>query len=1275
MKFYFLIILMFSVCISEQLFSQPPICSPNVQQSSGSIIYNGSSMFSPAASPFWNQGGSGIPGLVSYNICRESGSVTISATNLPAGHSVAWFIDDTPSGFATWPTLPPIYLGTGTSWTEPVPAYGDSYAILGYYYNTASGCINRATNNFSIGHIGGLLIKNHGNGNAQFSVGDATPNPVCEGDPFTFDYNGSHPGDFGGHYGLRMWDNSSYTGSPIHSSSSSCGPCLPTSYNLPAGSYYATLTLFPGGSCPVLAPPLVIDVLPVPNGPTSASASPSIICPGDNSTLSGACPFGTVVWYTNSNATGSPVPGGSSPTVSPFFTTNYYAFCDDGTCLSTSNLSTTVTVIDPSITPTASASPTTGCSSYNTFLSGSCPSGGTLRWYSTSNGTGPGISSPYLVNTTQTIYARCFYSSAPSACQYSTSRSINLTVTPPPAAPTSASASPNPICVGNNSNLTATGCSGGTVLWYTNSSGSGAPLASTTVSPVVNTTYYAFCSVSGCRSTSNAAVTVVVTPIPNGPTSASGSPSSICTGGSSTLTATGCSGSVSWYTNNTGTGTPLTSNIVSPIATTTYYAFCTVNGCNSNTNASTTITVTSGVSAPSGLSGSPSNGCNSYTSNFSGNCAGAGQLRWYNTANGTGPSLSMPVTVNASNTTFYAKCFDASFPAGCQYSPVDSLTLNITTSVTVAISGPDTVCVNNTVNYISSHTPGSWFIASGSSSGSINSSGDFTSTSTPGTVVIGYSYPNGFCNDTGYLTVEVIPIPLVIFNDTSACLGNTIQLNPSIFGGVYVVISGPGSVTPGGLFSSSSTGITRVAYSININGCIGSDTANITIHPIPNQPTALATSNDTICVGSSTILTGTCTGSNIVWYNNNLGAGTPLFIGNNYSFSPNVTDTIYAFCYNSTTMCQSTLSDSLVIVVETCTDTIIKTMPSNGCGDTTVLPTANIPGGPNYISSCAGDSLTANGDTIRFINDSTFYLKPSSLPFLGDSACIIMCNTTIPFCDTTIMYWLPDTITPVPAPTITCWDDTVYLDSNGLAIIFPGQFYNITYGCLASDTTYLSQDTFACADTGVNPVWIYAQNNAGVVDSCLANITVLDTVSPTINCNNLLINIDGECEYTVPDFTDIVFDNCGDSLTITQTPLPGTILSAAIFGSLQFSQTVFITATDASNNQTICSFDINLNCNIELIIPQFISPNGDGLNDEWVIKFIEQYPNSSVKIFNRWGSIVYQMDNYDNSWDGKSNVGLTINKNKGIIPSSTYYYIVDKGDGSEAYTGYLYLRR
>lgn len=89
-------------------------------------------------------------------------------------------------------------------------------------------------------------------------------------------------------------------------------------------------------------------------------------------------------------------------------------------------------------------------------------------------------------------------------------------------------------------------------------------------------------------------------------------------------------------------------------------------------------------------------------------------------------------------------------------------------------------------------------------------------------------------------------------------------------------------------------------------------------------------------------------------------------------------------------------------------------------------------------------------------------------------------------------------------------------------------------------------------------------------------------------------------------------------------------------------------------------------------IPDAFSPNGDGVNDIFYIPNLESYPNHSLKIFNRWGTQVFEAAPYMNDWDGKSYHAATIGED---LPVSTYYYILDLGNGENAFTGFVYLKR
>ena len=86
-----------------------------------------------------------------------------------------------------------------------------------------------------------------------------------------------------------------------------------------------------------------------------------------------------------------------------------------------------------------------------------------------------------------------------------------------------------------------------------------------------------------------------------------------------------------------------------------------------------------------------------------------------------------------------------------------------------------------------------------------------------------------------------------------------------------------------------------------------------------------------------------------------------------------------------------------------------------------------------------------------------------------------------------------------------------------------------------------------------------------------------------------------------------------------------------------------------------------------LEIPTVFTPNDDGYNDDWVINGIIDYPNCSMKIFNRWGQLLFESVGYTQTWNGTYDGDA--------LPIADYYFILDLQDGTEARTGTITLKR
>ena len=84
-------------------------------------------------------------------------------------------------------------------------------------------------------------------------------------------------------------------------------------------------------------------------------------------------------------------------------------------------------------------------------------------------------------------------------------------------------------------------------------------------------------------------------------------------------------------------------------------------------------------------------------------------------------------------------------------------------------------------------------------------------------------------------------------------------------------------------------------------------------------------------------------------------------------------------------------------------------------------------------------------------------------------------------------------------------------------------------------------------------------------------------------------------------------------------------------------------------------------------IPTGFSPNGDGINDYWVIGGMDDYIDSEVEVYNRWGQIVFYSENNKEYWDGRYNGQA--------MPTADYFYIIKNPDGINLNHGRVTLRR
>jgi gliding motility-associated-like protein len=264
------------------------------------------------------------------------------------------------------------------------------------------------------------------------------------------------------------------------------------------------------------------------------------------------------------------------------------------------------------------------------------------------------------------------------------------------------------------------------------------------------------------------------------------------------------------------------------------------------------------------------------------------------------------------------------------------------------------------------------------------------------------------------------------------------------------------------------------------------------------------------------------------------------------------------------------------------------------------------------------------------------------------------------------------TVQDAIVPTVVAQNAVVNLDVNGQATVTAAQINNGSSDNCSIATITVSPSTFTCANLGANTVTLTVTDASGNVATATATVTV--SIDLAIVGDN---DLDG-----MPDNCDPDDDNDGILDTNDNCPLQANTNQAD-----NDNDGLGDACDDDDDNDGIldgydnCPFVYNPDQNdrdndglgdvcdtIEINVSQAITPNGDGINDTWIIHNIENHPNHIVRLYSRWGDEVMYARNYRNDWDGHY-----VNKTN-ALPSNSYYYQIDlDGDGTVEHSGWIYI--
>jgi len=663
----------------------------------------------------------------------------------------------------------------------------------------------------------------------------------------------------------------------------------------------------------------------------------------------------------------------------------------------------------------------------------------------------------------------------------------------------------------------------------------------------------------------------------------------------------------------------------------------------------------------------------------------------------TGASTSsINVTPAVGNTVYTVTITDG---LGCTATATQTVVVNPLPIPTASSNSP--VCAGNTINLTSGGGVSySWIGPNAFSNNTQNPSIASANSSHAGTYTVTVTDANT-CTASITTNVVVNPLPIPTASSNSpVCVGEAINLTSG--GGVSYSWIGPNAFSnntqnPSIASATSSHAGTYTVTVTDANTCTASITTNVVVNPLP---TPIASNNGPLCI------------------NNTLELYVTAAVSYNWS-GPNA--------FTSTS--QNPVLP-LVTLAENGTYTVTVT-DINGC---TATSTTAVTVSPSLSFSATSNSPLCVGETLSFTSSpgsSHVWIGPNAFssstenPVINGvtlSAAGVYTVTVTNLQGCTGSSSINVVINPLPVvnlgnDTLVCGSISLQLDagnsgssyvwndgssSQTLSVNAPG-IYMVTVtdanGCSANDQLVITTETLPIVDLG--PDQVICEGSTVILDASNTNATYLwstgaTTASITVSAEATYTVTVYKCNTSVTDQVLITVDeielltqnqvnpDCGMNngeitlsvnggmgmLSYAWQQLPAQTGSAAT-GLVEGSYNVVVTdaqgCTDAITVTLIC-------ISPEIIIPQFISPNGDGKNDVLIIQnLMPSYTNNIFKIFNRWGNEVYVSSPYQNNWDGRSNTGLSIGSS--ILPAGTYFYVLDlQGDGSDVRTGFVELQ-
>lgn len=850
----------------------------------------------------------------------------------------------------------------------------------------------------------------------------------------------------------------------------------------------------------------------------------------------------------------------------------------------------------------------------------------------------------------------------------------------------------NHICSNGNTTLTVIASSSALIQWQ-------APLSGSSTTQIVNSPGTYVCHITLCGVTTIDSITVIQS---NTPANIYSNDSTICPGDTLLLYANG--GMVDYQWNPGGSH----DNFIYVTEPGSYTVMTTdAYGCFGNSLPFTVYP----ASQPAPPVSSDTLICAGQSITL--NATASNSVLWFTSVNSpnpifTGNNFVTPIISN--NTTYFIQTFDST----CG-SVRDEININVyQSSVTPTISGDTTLCEGQILNLFANNVPGADYYWTGPNGLTSDSSSlDYFPMDSAYAGVYTLYYSDTSCTSpvvSVNVLVNEIPQPYILPDSTLyLCAGNSVTLTESIGHSSYLWSPGNQTTnsilvsTPGNYFvTATENGCSGISNVVTISN------ANPSLDPIANSIT--------VCQNTSGTLTASGSGTT-TWYDENMNL---ISTGNSYTTGLMDTTTMYYVLNTNSNGCESNYIPVFVIVPPLDSVPPVYVIEPICEGADIYLYTLPLPGanyswtGPNGFTSNVEDPIITNANQ----NHDGIYTVVvslngcSSIP--GSVIVDVLGNPSAP---------------PITGDQVYCEGDSVYLYTI-IDSTLNHEWYSFSQNYYDGDNDgYFSFPAFL-NENGM--VALYVIDSNGCYDSSSINITVNPTPYGNVFISNdictgeniyfnanstLATNViwNGPNNYSSTFFMDSIINassvhsgfyvatftlnNCTytDSVQIVVSDYPiielGADTSLCDGGEILFSlnPNYDYVWQDFSTNNEFTALDsgwVFVNASIypgcetndsvyvgmmqcSSLFPNVFSPNGDGLNDAFILLNNEGAISYSVNIYNRWGQIVFRINEQNDEW-----MGTDMQQND--LSEGVYFWVaevVNYFHETEQHQGFVHLMR